>query len=176
VETATRGLDRAEVERLFTVHERAPVNVVYRWVWNRAEAAEIVQEAFVRLWKKRRGVERTTARALIFRIAVNLAASRRRRHRRWLRVLLRRPADPQCEPPEASVVREQTARSIRSAIERLPEAQRRVVVMTECSDLSYAEVARSLGIPEGTVASRRHHALRRLRQMLEEEGVVDVRP
>jgi RNA polymerase sigma-70 factor, ECF subfamily len=165
-----------EVERLFTAHERALVNVAYRWVWNRAEAAEIVQEAFVRLWKARRRVERTTARALVFRITVNLAASRRRRYQRWLHVLLRRPVEPALEVADASIEREQQAQSIRAALERLPEAQRRVVVMTECSNLSYADVAQSLGIPEGTVASRRHHALRRLRRMLEEEGVADVRP
>ena len=47
--------------------------------------------------------------------------------------------------------------------------------MTECSDLTYAEVADALGVPEGTVASRRHHALRRLRQMLEQEEVGDAR-
>ena len=55
---------------------------------------------------------------------------------------------------------------MREAVERLPEKQRRVVLLAEFSGLSYGDIALTLGVPEGTVASRRNSALQKLRQLL----------
>ena len=60
------------------------------------------------------------------------------------------------------------------AIEDLPEDSRRTLLLREVDGLSYAEIARSLGIPKGTVMSRLHHARRRVREMLIEAGAVEV--
>jgi RNA polymerase sigma-70 factor (ECF subfamily) len=60
----------------------------------------------------------------------------------------------------------QVRERVRRAVDALPERLRRVVVLTELAELSYADVARVLAIPEGTVASRRHAAVRRLRKLL----------
>src|SRR3954471_10618122 len=77
------GLTRAALESLYTRLERRVWNVVYRWLWNRDDAADVVQEAFVKLWAMRERVQMETVEALVYRIAVNLAANRRRQRKVW---------------------------------------------------------------------------------------------
>ncbi len=140
---------------------------MYRWVWYRDEASELVQEAFTRLWQTRARVRPESAAAFVHRIALNLAASRRR----WTR--LRRfiaPEDRAAEaherPDEAALGAERAA-AVRAAVEALPEKLRRALILCELSELSYAEVATVLRIPVGTVGSRRNAAVARLREKLQ---------
>lgn len=60
---------------------------------------------------------------------------------------------------------------LREAVLRLDEAHRTVFEMGVMQELSYAEVSDLLGIPVGTVKSRVHHAVRKLREMLGSEGM-----
>lgn len=161
------GLRDDEVEALFVRLERPLFNVVYRWVWDRDEAAELVQEAFARLWQARARVRADTAAAFVHRIAVNLAASRRR----WRR--LRRFFAPDDEAPAAAserpdeaVLGAERAAAVRAAVDALPEKLRRALILCELSGLSYAEVAAALAIPVGTVGSRRTAAVARMRELL----------
>ena len=165
---AATPLDDRALERLYADLERPLFNVVYRWVWDREEARELVQEAFVRLWRMRARIEPETARALVFRIALNLAANRRRWRRLWRLAtldLVGVVASDQAGAEEA-LAGEQRRRAVQAAVERLPERLRRVIVLCELGGMSYAEVADVLQIPSGTVASRRNAALNRLRQWL----------
>lgn len=161
------GLDRADVERLFVQLERPLFNVVYRWLWDRDEAAELVQETFVRLWQARERVRPEGASAFTYRIAVNLAASRRRWRalRRFVALDDHGAADPGAQP-DLAVLGAERAAAVRAAVDALPEKLRRVLVLCEVSGLAYAEVAEVLGIPVGTVGSRRHAAAERVRRNL----------
>lgn len=174
------GLDADALERLFVAHERALFNVVYRWTWDREDAAEIVQEAFGRLWDMRRRVDTARARPLVYRIALNLAASRRRWRR--LRSFVgfeeeRSDGFDTDSIPEADLLARERRQAIATALDRLPEALRRTLVLCELSELSYEEVATVLRTRPGTVGSRRHAALAKLRPMLTEllDGVHDAR-
>lgn len=60
--------------------------------------------------------------------------------------------------------------ALRRAIERLPEAQREVLALRLGDELSYAEIAAILAVPIGTVRSRIHHAVRRLRTLAVDEA------
>ena len=169
---ARTSLDQAALERLFVAHERALFNVVYRWTWDREDAAEIVQEAFGRLWDMRARVDAARARPLVYRIALNLAASRRR----WARLRSFVGWDEQraTDAPDTSAIPErdllarERQEAIAAALQQLPEALRRTVVLCELSELSYEEIAAVLRTRPGTVGSRRHAALARLRPLLSE--------
>jgi RNA polymerase sigma-70 factor (ECF subfamily) len=162
------GLDQALLERLYVRLEKPMFNVVYRWVWNPDEAEDIVQDAFVRVWRARERVDVTTVEALLYRTALNLASNHRRarRVRGWLglddveEVASRRPST------EQALDAEQTRARVRAAVEALPEKLRRVVVLSEYAELSYAEISAILGVPTGTVGSRRNTALRQLGEAL----------
>ena len=165
------ALDRPRLEELYRRLERPLYNTVFRWLWNRHDASEVVQETFVRLWRMREEVDVARVTPLTWRIAVNLAANRRRHRRLWGWISLD-TLDERAAPddgPEDPAERREREEAVRRAVEALPERLRRVVLLCELGELSYAEVAATLGIPEGTVASRRNHALRRLREALGEE-------
>ncbi len=165
---APTSLDDQLLERLYAELEKPVYNVVYRWVWDREEARELVQEAFVRLWRMRARVSPETVRPLIFRIALNLAANRRRWRRLRRLASLDIPGTLASEQAGAdeTLASEQQRRALQAAVEHLPERLRRVIVLCELGGMSYAEVAFVLQVPLGTVASRRNAALTRLRQRL----------
>jgi RNA polymerase sigma-70 factor (ECF subfamily) len=171
------GLTRTALEALYRRLERPLYNVAYRCVWDREEARDVVQESFVRLWSMRRRVEEETVEPLVYRIALNLARSRRRRRRvrRMLSLdsvsgVLRDPRDP--ESDHAGAERE---RRLRREVESLPDDLRPVVLLCAFTDLRYGEIASALRIPEGTVGSRRNRALKLLREAMSGEGG-DERP
>jgi RNA polymerase sigma-70 factor (ECF subfamily) len=167
-------MSQAELEALYARLEKPLYNVVYRWVWNRDEARDIVQEAFLRLWRMGERVEPGKAEPLVYRVAVNLAASRRRTRKVWKLLSLEalREARAAERPADESLAREERLGRVRHVVEALPEDLRRTVVLCECTELSYEEVGAILGVPAGTVGSRRHRALKLLRAKL--AGEVDV--
>ncbi|MFH1463385.1 MAG: RNA polymerase sigma factor [Pseudomonadota bacterium] len=164
-----RGLDQPGLEALYLRLEKPIYNVVYRWLWDAEDAHETVQDAFVRLWRMRDEVRLETVEPLVFRIAVRLAGRKLRWRRTWRFLAWERdegalPADGEgADEVLAAAARE---RAVRAAALALPEKLRAVVMLCELSGMSYAQVAESLGIPEGTVASRRHAALAALRRSL----------
>ncbi len=171
-------LDEPALAALYTRLEKRVYNVVYRWVWQRDDAAEIVQEAFLRLWNMRARVDVSTVEPLVYKIALNLASNRRRSKKLWQLVSLEglggRERDDGADVA-AHVEHGVQSEDVRRAIDALPERLRRVVVLTELSELSYREVAAILDVPEGTVGSRRNKALSLLRAQLDKSEAADVR-
>jgi RNA polymerase sigma-70 factor (ECF subfamily) len=76
--------------------------------------------------------------------------------------------------PARELERGEARDALADAIEELPEDARRTLLLREVDGLSYAEIARCLGIPKGTVMSRLHHARRRVRERLVESGAVEL--
>ncbi len=76
--------------------------------------------------------------------------------------------DPADDAPSAvdRLVQSEDAGAVREAIDTLPEAQRRAVVLAYFDGMTYAEVAEREGIPVGTVKSRMRLAMERLRDQL----------
>ena len=100
-------------------------------------------------------VQSTVERALsrwIFAIAYRQFLDGRRRVRRYARMLELFQGHAATEAP--SVEREVVAHSVVMALERLPEAQRHLLLWISVEGLSYREVANLLGVPIGTVMSR----------------------
>lgn len=124
------------------------VGQAYLLVGDLGEAQDVAQEAFLRAlarWRFVRTLEDPTGWTR--RVAINLAISRWRRHRNAL-TAWRRRADPDTAAgPGADRV------DIVDALRGLPPRQRAVIVLHHMNDLSVADVARELGVPEGTVKS-----------------------
>jgi RNA polymerase sigma-70 factor (ECF subfamily) len=144
-------------------------------VGDAATADDLLQETFLRVYHHIDRYEpRGTFAPWIFRIAGNLAITevRRRRYRRT--TPLDRGPDPPCDSARADPAAIHAAgvrtREVESALTRLPEAQRAVVLLRVRDEMPLEEIARTLRVPVGTVKSRLHHAVKRLR---EEIGVPD---
>ncbi len=161
-------LTRPALEELYERLEKPLFNVLYRWVWDREEAIELVQETFLRLWTIREQVEMKTVEPLAYRIGSNLAANRRRSRKLWRMVTLEAVRGRRAPPHagEEAIELRQVRAAVQRAISDLPERLREVILLCEYSGLSSREIAAALAIPEGTVGSRRHAARARLRRAL----------
>ena len=151
----------------------------YRLCRDREEAGDAAQETLVRLWLARDGYEaRAKFTTYLYRIAWNHWLNRLRAMKSRPRVTpleeqlgeggkrLLRQMLLRARPTEDAVLRRYRMQRIRSAIARLPQRQRIVFVLSHFEGLRYAEISEVLGIPVGTVKSRMHHAVARLRELL----------
>jgi len=134
----------------------------------REEYEDLAQETFFRIYKARKRYRVTAAfKTWMFRIA----------HRVWLDHLRKQSRRNRREQAFAEEPRPQHASPPRAhapdldwALGKLRPGHRDVVVFSQIEQLSHAEIAAILKIPEGTVKSRLHHALRELRTLLEQEA------
>jgi RNA polymerase sigma-70 factor (ECF subfamily) len=136
-------------------------------VGDRAGADDLVQDTLERAWAKlhlyRRG---TDLRAWLFTVMHNVHVNK---------VRAARPTDPlDDETPELAQRASQgdglLVRDLERSIALLPAEQRAVLLLVSLEDLSYEEVARTLGIPIGTVMSRLSRAREKLRAMMLGQG------
>jgi len=132
-------------------------------VGDRATADDLVQDTLERAWAKlhlyRRG---TDLRAWLFTVMHNVHVNR---------VRASRVTDPlEDEMPELAQRAPQgdalLVRDLDRAIVRLPAEQRAVLLLVTLEEMSYEQVARTLGIPIGTVMSRLSRAREKLRAMM----------
>jgi RNA polymerase sigma factor (sigma-70 family) len=132
-------------------------------VGDRAAADDLVQDTLERAWSKlhlyRRG---TDLRAWLFTVMHNVHVNK---------VRATRATDPlEDEMPELAQRASQgdalMVRDLDRSISRLPAEQRSVLLLVSLEDMSYDEVARTLGIPIGTVMSRLSRAREKLRAMM----------
>jgi RNA polymerase sigma-70 factor (ECF subfamily) len=131
------------------------------------EAEEIAQEVFAQAAALLGGlkVSSSPVAAWLYTVAQRRIVDEARRRARAAR------AELVVVPAEASQYGDDVARAIRRALERLPEAQRRVVVLKLFEGRRFAEIARLLGTTEAASRMRFSRALERLRDELEEEGI-----
>lgn len=132
-------------------------------VGDRASADDLVQDTLERAWVKlhlyRRG---TDLRAWLFTVMHNVHVNKLR---------AARSTDPlEEEMPELAQRAAQAdslmLRDLERSIARLPEEQRAVLLLVTLEEMSYEQVARTLGIPIGTVMSRLSRAREKLRAMM----------
>src|SRR4051794_14992128 len=145
------------------------------------DALDLLQEAFLRAYEKlERFHGESSFYTWIYRIAVNLALSDRRKRRHESGAVLPfDPADARIEDdPSAPLERAERDERIQEALNALAPDHRAVVVMKEFDGLRYEQIGAMLGVPVGTVRSRLHRArceLReRLRTLIDED--LPVRP
>ena len=123
-----------------------------------ALAEDAVAEAFARAWSRWpdvRGSERPAA--WVMRVALNLVHDRFRRRR-----VERRKAQVVAQPEAVYDRQPQVDQRVWEAVRALPEHERTLIALRYVADLSQTEIAKTLGIPAGTVAS----GLNRARQKL----------
>jgi len=168
----------ARYETIVQRYARHVYNVAYRMTGNEADARDLSQEAFLRVYRALRRVEPDAPlESWLYRIVSNLHIDLlRKRPRGRVESLdapvetprgefLREMPDP-ASSPEAIIEREQLDATIQRVLGTLSEDLRMVVVLSDVEGYSYEEIAMSLRVPLGTVKSRLHRARQILQQRL----------
>jgi len=166
--------DHRALEAVYDRHGAAVFGMAQRVLRSQALAEEVVQEVFVRFWRDpgRYDPQRAPLRAFLLRDAHGRAVdllraetARRAREERDQSL-----ASEEAPGPEHEVWEAVRSAKVKAALESLPAAERDAIVLAFYAGLSYQEVARRLGEPEGTVKSRIRRGLERLRGPLLQEG------
>lgn len=169
--------DESAFEELIGRHETRVYRLLYRMMGNREDAEDLTQETFLSLHRHGHRF-RAEARfsTFVYRVAANAALNRRRslgRGRARIERLKTRQAagdDLPSSPrnPEDSTLGGELSDHVRAALEALSPSLRMPVILYDIEGLAYGEIARVLGIAEGTVKSRIHRARQALRERLKE--------
>lgn len=160
--------DRRAYGLLVDRHLRHAVNLAYRVLFNRADAEEVAQEAFLRVWQhaaRWRSDGGATFRTWLNRVIVNLCIDRKRRPAMAALDDQPDPVDP-ADSPFDTVLGGETAARVASALETLPERQRAAIVLCYWEGESNIAAAETLGISVGALESLLIRAKRALRDAL----------
>ena len=173
-----RDGDARAFEVLFDRHGGPAFSLAYRMCGSRARAEDVVQEAFLSLWRAgaRYDQSRGSVRAWILSAVHNRAIdSFRRESLRSARSLDEDNAAERLAAPELTEVeveRRADAERVRSALNDLPDEQRQVIELAYYAGFTHQQISEILSLPPGTVKGRMRLGLSKLRISLDDVGVL----
>lgn len=149
-----------DFENVYLEHRARVFSTAYRFVRCRADAEDITQDVFIKVYRKRNEFRGDAALSTwIYRITVNTALD-------YLRRRKRRPTVPLDDVNEPSAGSTNLTSLIESMIPLLPEGYRKVFVLHDIEGLKHNEIGEVLGITDGASKSQLHRARAALRKML----------
>jgi len=151
------------------------INFVYRFVKDFDVAEDIVQETFLRVYRKRYNYKAiANFSTWIFTIAGNLAKSELRRRKRWKFFSLDASSENerQFELPDNGIKPDRAAsvsildENIQNAIDGLPDKYKESLILRDIEGMSYKQIADITNVPVGTVKSRVNRSRKKLQKKL----------
>jgi RNA polymerase sigma-70 factor (sigma-E family) len=169
--TDTRSSSRAAtaVTELYAGHALGLVRLACLLVGDRASAEDVVQDAFLGLYRRWDCLPDTSAPLAYLRVSVLngcRTALRGRARSRLRATALPEPAP--AESAEARLLLSEEQQAVAGALARLPHRQREALLLRYYLDLSEEEIAATMGISRGTVKSATSRALAAVGRMLKE--------
>ena len=155
-------------EKLFNTYCQPLIHFTYRCVQDMQIAENLVQEVFVRVWRRREQLDPSSnIKAYLYTAAKNEAL----KHLRHAKVVNNNTADVQrmrdsIKTPEKTLSENDLAAAVQQAIDELPEKSRLIFSMSKYDQLTYAEIAEIQNISVKTVETHMGRALKFLRQRL----------
>jgi RNA polymerase sigma-70 factor, ECF subfamily len=164
--------DPRAFEAVYDRHGGAAFSLAYRMVGDRTIAEDVAQEAFLSIWRSRlryqreRGSVRSWVLGIVHHRGIdalrrNLVHERRRASAEGIEERQEAP-----ERTELEVARRDEARTVREAIDTLPDHQGQVIELAYFGGFTHSEIAEMLSMPLGTVKGRMRLGLEKLRTTL----------
>ena len=171
--------DASAFEKLVTPHEQMLWQVCWHYTRHREDAADCLQEALLKAW---RGIKSyrgdCSLKTWLYRIAVTVCLDFLRKQKRLpptesADALAEEegftPADPSPTPDE-TILRQESADSLRAAIDALPADMRTVIILYALQGMQYEEIAGVTQTAVGTVKSRISRARQKIAAYLANDG------
>jgi RNA polymerase sigma factor (sigma-70 family) len=169
----------ALLEAAFAEYQPELLGTLFYLVGNLEDARDALQDAFVKCWRHQAEVAQVeNLKAWIFRVALNTGRDLRetawRRKRQPLpedeSMLASRRGTPDSPgTPDSIAEQDERLRRLRAAIGELRAEEQEVFLLRQNGEMTYDQIAESLGVPTGTVKTRMRMALNRLRGALAED-------
>lgn len=165
----------AFLERAIEQYGKATYNFAYRLTGNEADASDLTQEAFIRVYRAWQSFKPGTSfLSWIYRIVTNLHRDELRRRKGRYQEELPEDNDPQrlrsvhqfAIAPIEEYVEAQLSEPVSKALADLTPEQRSIVLLADIEECSYQEIGEIVGCSVGTVRSRLHRARGQLRKLV----------
>lgn len=172
--------DMAAFEELVEIHQSAVIGTVAKMLGNPAEAEDIAQQVFLRIWKSAGRYEpKAKFTTWMFTITRNLVFNEVRRRKRKPSVSIEEREeethtvveDTRMPTPGDQVLQLELEKAVDDAIQALPEKQRIGVILRRYEEMPYEEIAKVLGISVPAVKSLLFRARTQLKESL--QGYLD---
>ena len=157
-----------DLHALYTGHASDVFRFALHLSGDRDEAADLTAETFVRAWASSERIRMSTVRSYLFTITRNLYLNSLRQRRRHVALddALRDPRPG----PAVEAARSAQLAFARAALMRLPEVDRAALVLRAVAEMSYDEIAETLGISLASVKVKIHRARRALLALRDPPG------
>jgi RNA polymerase sigma factor (sigma-70 family) len=167
------------IELLYQRYYRLAYALAYRILCESTAAEDIVQEAFLSIWRKaasylkQNGSVYSWIQAIVHHRAIDKVRSSANRDRNWTPLQTEGEQDPPSEQPDVweQAWNQERGQLIRAVLGQLPAEQRLVIEQAYFGGLTHAEIAEKYNIPLGTVKGRMRLGLQKMRRLLEEHGL-----
>ncbi len=178
-----RDDDLASFEILLNRYKRPLLNYIYRFIGDRQTAEDIFQETFLKIFKNRATYEhKAKFSTFAYTIATNLSINELKKRKLRKHLPLREEMDgseeemgielsDNGEGPEEIYQRSQREILVKEALQKLPEKQRTVLILSYYEGMPYEEIAKVMKCSIGTVKSRVHRAKKQLYEYLKKAGM-----
>lgn len=176
--------DGTAFEHIVISTEKMIYNLALSLTKCREDAEDIAQETYLRLWRSLPDYKgESSAKYYILKIARNLAIDLiRKKSKRDEADTVILTSDGEFEPdivdtdpesrPDEAYIRMLKSETLRKCLDELPNSARELIVLRDVNGLSYSEIAKMLGVPEGTVKSKLFRARDRLRQIILSKNIL----
>ncbi|OGR11184.1 MAG: hypothetical protein A2341_23815, partial [Deltaproteobacteria bacterium RIFOXYB12_FULL_58_9] len=172
------GIDegKLDIDALYREHGEFIGRTIGRLTGKGPHVDDLVQDSFLTAFKDRHRFDARLGepRAWLYGIAANVCRHHKRGAWRRLRLqtrLAESHVDGEAVRPDGNVERNQKIELLRRFVGELPFSQREVFVLYEFERLEGKAIAELLGVPEGTVWTRLHHARKGFSKMLQRQGI-----
>ncbi len=169
--------DETAFEEIVNRYKNRLMNFAYRFVLDREEAEDIVQDTFLKVYQNRYAYKEIAKFSTwIYTITANLAKTilRKRRNRKMFFFSRLGPEDKDMDFPsnerdtQSKIEGKFNEQTIQKAIIKLPEHFRTAIILRDIQELSYEEISNIINAPLGTVKSRINRARLKLQEDLQE--------
>jgi RNA polymerase sigma-70 factor (ECF subfamily) len=167
------------LELLYERYHRYAFSLAYRMLHDTAAAEDIVQEAFLAIWRKadsyqqQHGSVRSWLQAIVHHRAIDKIRASAHRDQQCTSLQADNEQDPASAEPELweQAWHDEQSRLIRAALEHIPAEQRQVIELAYFGGYTHAEISEQWHIPLGTVKGRMRLGLQKLKLLLEDDGI-----
>lgn len=159
-------LTREEFKNIFDTHFSGVRNYIYYRSGDQELATDVAQETFMKLWEKHPESVNGSVKALLFKIAGDIFISQLRKRNVAMKYKAIVVKEESGESPFELLKYKELLRNYEQALEKLPEKQRTVFLLSRMEGLKYFEIADNLGVSVKAVEKRMKNALEYLRKAI----------
>ena len=171
--------NEAAIETLYERYHRFAYVLAYRILRDPVAAEDIVQDAFLSIWRKASSYQAQTGsvqswiQAIVRNRSIDKIRASAHRDYQWSPLQVENDQDPPSEEPDVweQAWQSEQHRIIYEVMEQIPEEQRKVIELAYFGGLTHAEIAEQYEIPLGTVKGRMRLGLQKMKSLLAERGL-----